>query len=58
VQRERAGETLRLDGRAFAQRQAGDLQRGLRQGLARLAGAAEPGLAEPADAASRRTVAR
>lgn len=56
VRRERAGETLRLDGRAFAQRQADDLRRGLGQGLARLADPADAPVAAPA--VSRRMVAR
>ena len=34
VRRERAGEALRLDGRAFAERQAADLRRGVAAGLA------------------------
>ncbi|RIY00044.1 glycosyltransferase [Aureimonas flava] len=34
VRRERGGETLRLDGRPFAERQRADLERGVRAGLA------------------------
>lgn len=37
VRRERAGEPLRLDGGAFAERQRRELRRGLREGLSRLA---------------------
>ncbi|WP_279481953.1 glycosyltransferase [Aureimonas sp. SK2] len=43
VRRERAGEPLRLDGRAFAERQRADLERGVRAGLALIGLARAPG---------------